>query len=105
MDIALAINITAGLSMLMMSIFVEQPLKFSTFPSVLLILTLYRLSLNIASTRLILSRGREGITAAGHLVGLLTYRDITKVQENPRANKDGKGRLRVAAAVGIVIKL
>lgn len=37
----------------------------------------------------------------GKLVGLLTYRDITKVQENPRANKDSKGRLRVAAAVGI----
>ena len=68
MDIALGINITAGLVMLLMSIFVEQPLKFSTFPSVLLILTLYRLSLNVASTRLILSRGKEGINAAGHLV-------------------------------------
>ncbi len=68
MDVALAVNITIGLGMLLMSIFVEQPLKFSTFPSVLLILTMYRLSLNIASTRLILSRGREGITAAGHLV-------------------------------------
>jgi IMP dehydrogenase len=41
------------------------------------------------------------VDAAGKLVGLLTYRDITKVQENPQSNKDAKGRLRVAAAVGI----
>ncbi len=41
------------------------------------------------------------VDGAGKLVGLLTYRDITKVQENPQSNKDAKGRLRVAAAVGI----
>lgn len=41
------------------------------------------------------------VDSEGRLIGLLTYRDITKVQENPHANKDAKGRLRVAAAVGI----
>lgn len=68
MDLALAFNIMMGLLMLLMAIFVPQPLAFSTFPSVLLILTLFKLSLNIASTRLILSRGKEGLSAAGHLI-------------------------------------
>ena len=68
MDVLLSLNILFALILLMMTIFVAQPLHFSTFPSVLLVMTLYRLSLNIATTRLILSRGREGIGAAGHLV-------------------------------------
>ncbi|MDR1520082.1 MAG: flagellar biosynthesis protein FlhA [Planctomycetota bacterium] len=68
MDIAVGINILLALILLMMTIFVEQPLNFSTFPSVLLVLTLFRLSLNISSTRLILSRGQEGIGAAGNLI-------------------------------------
>ncbi|WP_295940808.1 IMP dehydrogenase [uncultured Alistipes sp.] len=41
----------------------------------------------------------------GHLVGLITYRDITKVQDNPNACKDSKGRLRVAAALGITVDM
>ncbi|MCD8349260.1 MAG: flagellar biosynthesis protein FlhA [Planctomycetaceae bacterium] len=68
MDIALAINILFALILLMVTIFVDQPLNFSTFPSLLLMLTLYRLSLNISSTRLILGRGQEGIGAAGNLI-------------------------------------
>ncbi|MCL2001626.1 MAG: FHIPEP family type III secretion protein, partial [Planctomycetes bacterium] len=68
MDILLSLNILLALILLMMTIFAAQPLHFSTFPSVLLVLTLYRLSLNIATTRLILSRGREGIDAAGSLI-------------------------------------
>jgi len=68
MDVALSINILLALILLMMTIFAEQPLHFSTFPSLLLMLTLYRLALNISTTRLILSRGREGIDAAGHLI-------------------------------------
>ncbi|MDR2390633.1 MAG: flagellar biosynthesis protein FlhA, partial [Planctomycetota bacterium] len=68
MDIAIGVNILLALILLLMTIFVEQPLNFSTFPSVLLVLTLFRLSLNISSTRLILSRGQEGINAAGNLI-------------------------------------
>ncbi len=68
MDIALALNILMAMILLMVTIFVDQPLQFSTFPSLLLMLTLYRLGLNISSTRLILSRGQEGIGAAGHLI-------------------------------------
>ncbi|MDR3077852.1 MAG: FHIPEP family type III secretion protein, partial [Planctomycetota bacterium] len=68
MDLCVGVNILFALILLMMTIFVEKPLNFSTFPSVLLVLTLFRLSLNISSTRLILSRGQEGINAAGHLI-------------------------------------
>ena len=68
MDILLSVNILLGLILLMMTIFVAQPLHFSTFPSLLLMLTLFRLALNISTTRLILSRGREGIDAAGRLI-------------------------------------
>ncbi|MCC8109492.1 MAG: flagellar biosynthesis protein FlhA [Planctomycetes bacterium] len=68
MDVALAMNILFALILLMVTIFVDQPLHFSTFPSLLLMLTLYRLGLNISSTRLILGRGQEGINAAGHLI-------------------------------------
>ncbi len=68
MDVALALNILFALILLMVTIFVDQPLHFSTFPSLLLMLTLYRLGLNISSTRLILGRGQEGINAAGHLI-------------------------------------
>lgn len=68
MDMALGLNITLALILLMKTIFANQPLDFSTFPSLLLMLTLYRLALNISTTRLILSRGREGINAAGELI-------------------------------------
>ncbi|MDR0362380.1 MAG: flagellar biosynthesis protein FlhA [Planctomycetota bacterium] len=68
MDILIGTNIILALIILIMTIFVNQPLNFSTFPSLLLVMTLFRLSLNIATTRLILSRGREGINAAGHLI-------------------------------------
>jgi flagellar biosynthesis protein FlhA len=68
MDILIGINILLGIILLMMTIYVAQPLHFSSFPSVLLVLTLYRLALNIASTRLILSRGGEGLGAAGELI-------------------------------------
>ncbi|MCC8165554.1 MAG: flagellar biosynthesis protein FlhA [Planctomycetes bacterium] len=68
MDVALALNILFALILLMVTIFVDQPLQFSTFPSLLLMLPLYRLGLNISSTRLILGRGQEGINAAGHLI-------------------------------------
>ncbi len=68
LDFALAISITFAVLILMTALFIGQPLEFSTFPTVLLIATMLRLSLNIASTRLILSRGHEGTDAAGHVI-------------------------------------
>ncbi|MCC8180651.1 MAG: flagellar biosynthesis protein FlhA, partial [Planctomycetes bacterium] len=68
MDILIGLNMILALIVLMKTIFVAQPLQFSTFPSVLLILTMFRLSLNVSTTRLILSRGQEGIDAAGNFI-------------------------------------
>ncbi len=68
LDIALALSITMSCVVLMMAIFIEKPIEFSAFPLVLLITTLYRLALNLASTRLILSRGYLGPDAAGEVI-------------------------------------
>ena len=68
LDFALAISITFSILILMTSLFIHTPLEFSAFPTVLLISTMLRLSLNLASTRLILAHGHEGTAAAGHVI-------------------------------------
>jgi flagellar biosynthesis protein FlhA len=68
LDMALAISIILSVLILMTALFIQTPLEFSSFPTVLLIATMLRLSLNLASTRLILSRGHEGTAAAGHVI-------------------------------------
>lgn len=68
MDVLLAANITIGILILLTSIYVLRPLDFSVFPSLLLLTTLFRLSLNVATTRLILLHGQEGVSAAGHVI-------------------------------------
>jgi len=69
LDILFAINITTAIFVLMMTLYTSHPLEFSVFPSLLLILTLFRLSLNVSSTRLILTRGNQGEEAAGQIIG------------------------------------
>lgn len=68
LDIGLALSLTAAVLVLMVALFLRRPLDFTSFPTLLLLTTLLRLSLNVATTRLILSRGSEGPTAAGHVV-------------------------------------
>jgi flagellar biosynthesis protein FlhA len=68
LDLALAISITLSVLVLMTGLFIQHPLEFSAFPTVLLIATMLRLALNLASTRLILSHGHEGTHAAGHVI-------------------------------------
>src|SRR5467141_4473039 len=68
LDLFLAISITLSILILMTSLFIQTPLEFSAFPTILLISTMLRLSLNLASTRLILSKGHEGTAAAGHVI-------------------------------------
>ncbi len=68
LDLFLAVSITVSVLILMTSLFIQAPLEFSSFPTILLISTMLRLSLNMASTRLILSRGHEGTAAAGHVI-------------------------------------
>lgn len=69
LDLSLALSMTLSVMILMTVLFIERPLDFSTFPTVLLISTMLRLSLNLASTRLILANGHEGIDAAGEVIG------------------------------------
>ena len=68
LDLLLSMSITFSLMILLTSLYIKTPLEFSTFPSLLLVTTLFRLSLNIATTRLILLRGHGGIAAAGHVI-------------------------------------
>ncbi len=68
LDLTLALSITISVLVLMTSIFIVKPLEFTSFPMILLIATIYRLSLNLASTRLILSRGQYGPDAAGNVI-------------------------------------
>ena len=75
LDISLTLSITISILILLVALYTEKPLDFSIFPSLLLITTLFRLALNVASTRLILTEGHAGgdsvgqvISAFGHFV-------------------------------------
>ena len=68
LDGLLAISITSAVLILMTSLFIRRPLEFTAFPTVLLVTTLFRLALNVASTRLILGHGHEGAHGAGKVI-------------------------------------
>ena len=69
LDLLLAVTLSIGVMILLVSVYTKKPLEFSTFPSVLLMTTLLRLSLNVASTRNILLRGgSDGTSAAGEII-------------------------------------
>jgi flagellar biosynthesis protein FlhA len=68
LDLLLSVDIGLAVVLLLTAIYVKQPVEFSVFPSLLLLLTLIRLSLNVASTRLILMHGQEGVDSAGHVI-------------------------------------
>ncbi|MGP8233438.1 MAG: flagellar biosynthesis protein FlhA [Methylovirgula sp.] len=68
-DIGLAFSIALAVLILMVALWIQRPLDFSSFPTILLVATLLRLALNIATTRLILSNGPEGTDAAGYVIG------------------------------------
>jgi flagellar biosynthesis protein FlhA len=68
LDLLLSIDIGLSVVLLLTAIYVKEPVEFSVFPSLLLVLTLLRLSLNVAGTRLILLHGADGVEAAGHVI-------------------------------------
>ncbi|MCB9365986.1 MAG: flagellar biosynthesis protein FlhA [Calditrichaeota bacterium] len=105
LDIALACSIAISLAILLTSLYVEEPLQFSVFPGLLLVVTLFRLALNVASTRLILGQGDAGsiITAFGgfvvkgnYFVGLVIF--IVLVVINLIVITKGSGRIAEVAA-------
>src|SRR5918998_2323987 len=68
LDLLLSIDIGLSVVVLLAAIYVREPIEFSVFPSLLLLLTLLRLSLNVAGTRLILLHGGDGVSAAGQVI-------------------------------------
>jgi flagellar biosynthesis protein FlhA len=68
LDLLLSVDIGLAVVLLLTAIYVKQPVEFSVFPSLLLMLTLIRLALNVASTRLVLLHGSDGVDAAGHVI-------------------------------------
>src|SRR6056297_35746 len=68
LDLGLALSIALSILVLMVALWVNKPLEFSSFPTLLLVVTMLRLALNVASSRLILSEGQTGTDAAGHVI-------------------------------------
>jgi flagellar biosynthesis protein FlhA len=68
LDFLLALSVTSSILILMTALLIKRPLEFTAFPTVLLVTTLFRLGLNLASTRLILSHGHEGTHGAGAVI-------------------------------------
>jgi flagellar biosynthesis protein FlhA len=110
LDLLLSFNITVSLIILLASMYVQRPLELSAFPSILLLGTLFRLSLNVASTRIILLHGNEGTMAAGkvimsfggfvvggnYLVGIIVF--LILVAINFMVITKGAGRIAEVAA-------
>ena len=68
LDILIVTDIMMSVVVMMVAVYIRKPVEFSVFPTVLLLLTLFRLSLNISSTRLILMNGNTGTSAAGDVI-------------------------------------
>lgn len=68
LDVLISANITLSLVILLVSMYIRQPAEFSVFPTTLLLMTLFRLALNVSSARLILLQGNRGTAAAGHVI-------------------------------------
>ena len=68
LDFLLAVSIALSLIVFLVSFYVREPMEFSVFPTLLLMSTVFRLSLNISSTRLVLSNGGSGTSAAGNII-------------------------------------
>ncbi|WP_207477405.1 flagellar biosynthesis protein FlhA [Arenibaculum pallidiluteum] len=110
LDLFLAASVTFSVMILMTTMFIQRPLDFSSFPSILLISTLLRLALNLSSTRLILTDGHNGTDAAGHvieafasfvmagdfLIGVVVFSILTMV--NFVVITKGSGRIAEVAA-------
>ena len=86
-DIGLAFSIALSVLILMVALWIQRPLDFSSFPTILLIATMLRLSLNIATTRMILSHGGEGTQAAGYVMQTTQVRTdgLVEIEASPEA--------------------
>src|SRR5215471_11349108 len=69
LDLLIVSDILMSVTVMMVALYLVRPVEFSSFPTTLLLLTLFRLALNISSSRLILLNGNTGTTAAGEVIG------------------------------------
>jgi len=105
LDLLITFNIAFGVVILLVALYLKEPLQFSSFPSLLLIVTLYRLSLNVASTRLILSKGDAGkvigsfgdfVVGGNYVIGVIVFAILVIV--NFVVITKGSGRIAEVAA-------
>src|ERR1700734_3677541 len=68
LDVLIVLDLMMSVIVMMVAMYIGRPVEFSVFPTVLLLLTLFRLALNVSSSRLILLNGNTGTTAAGHVI-------------------------------------
>jgi flagellar biosynthesis protein FlhA len=105
LDLLLALNITLALGILMVTFYVRRPLEFSSFPSLLLLVTLFRLALNVSATRLILGTGEAGsviaafgsfVIGGNYVVGIVVFIVLVVIQF--MVITSGAGRVAEVAA-------
>ena len=105
LDLMLTFSIAFSVTVLLVSLYIKQPLQFNSFPSLLLILTLMRLSLNVASTRLILSKGSAGqviqsfgdfVVGGNYVIGVIVFSILVVI--NFMVITKGSGRIAEVAA-------
>jgi len=105
LDVLITTNIAGAITILLVTLYVQEPLQFSAFPSVLLLATLYRLALNITSTRLILLHGNAGevihafgqfVVGGNYIVGMVVFLILVVIQFVVITN--GAGRVAEVAA-------
>lgn len=105
LDLMLTFSIAFSVTVLLVSLYIKQPLQFNSFPSLLLILTLMRLSLNVASTRLILSKGSAGqviqsfgdfVVGGNYVIGVIVFAILVII--NFMVITKGSGRIAEVAA-------
>ncbi|TAK25337.1 MAG: flagellar biosynthesis protein FlhA [Chloroflexota bacterium] len=105
LDFLLAINLVAALTVLLVAMYVTEPLQFAVFPALLLVMTLYRLGLNVAATRLILLNGQAGtvieafgsfVVGGNYIVGVVVFVILMVIQFVVITN--GAGRVAEVAA-------
>jgi len=93
-DFGLATSIALSVLILMVALWIQKPLEFSAFPTVLLVATILRLALNISTTRLILSHGEQGPTCPGHHQGRNPHRRGRRALHPRRHSRQADGDRR-----------
>ena len=99
LDLFLAISITLGVLVLLSALYILKPVQFSVFPTLLLFLTLFRISLNIASSRRILLHGTEGSSAAGSVIKLLANSSLAEITSSASSFSSHSSPFNISSSI------